>query len=102
MKFEMLVGLHVTDDEAYAAYRKAMMPILERYGGGFRYDFRVSETLKAEVDHEINRVFTIFFNDESSLDRFFSDPEYQAVKAKFFAKSVRATVIIAEYRRAVD
>ena len=99
MKFEMLVGLHVTDDEAYAEYRKAMMPILERYGGGFRYDFKVSETLKAEADQEINRVFTIYFEDESARDRFFSDPDYAVAKQTFFAKSVRATVIIAEYRR---
>jgi uncharacterized protein (DUF1330 family) len=97
MKFEMLVGLHVTDRAMYAEYRKAMLAILRQYGGGFRYDFEVSQTLKSEVDHTINRVFAIYFDDESSRDRFFSDPEYKAVRERFFAGSVKATVVIAEY-----
>ncbi|EQC43167.1 hypothetical protein M901_3085, partial [Bacteriovorax sp. DB6_IX] len=27
--FEMMVGLHVSDDQSYAEYRKGMIPILE-------------------------------------------------------------------------
>jgi uncharacterized protein (DUF1330 family) len=99
MTFEMLVGLDVIDDGAYAEYRAAIAPILARHGGGFRYDFRVSETLKAEVQHSINRVFTIYFEDEPARDRFFADAEYVAAKKRWFEKAVRAAVIIAEYGR---
>lgn len=51
MALEMLVGLNVIDDEAYQSYRDEMMPILKNYGGGFGYDFKVSEVLKSEKTH---------------------------------------------------
>ena len=57
MSFEMIVGLFVTDQEKYAQYRAEMTPLLEAAGGGFRYDFEVSRTLKAEAGGEINRLF---------------------------------------------
>lgn len=97
MKFEMLVGLNVTDVATYARYREAMTPILKRYGGGFRYDFEVSRVFRSEVDERINRVFTIFFADESARDGFFADAEYKAVREEFFTRSVNAMVVIAEY-----
>jgi uncharacterized protein (DUF1330 family) len=98
MKFEMLVGLDVADEAIYARYREAMTPILTRYGGGFRYDFEVSRTLRSEVDHRINRVFTIYFADEAARDGFFADARYRAVREQFFTGSVGAMVVIAEYR----
>ncbi len=61
MAMEMLVGLRVVNDEAYQSYRDAMTPILNRYGGGFGYDFKVSEVLKSRTEAPINRVFTIYF-----------------------------------------
>jgi len=97
MKYEMLVGLQVHDPEQYQDYRDAMRPLLEQHGGGFRYDFWVAETLAADTDNEINRVFAIYFSDESQKDAFFSNEEYLAIKQKFFEKSVTATTVIAEY-----
>lgn len=99
MKYEMLVGLQVSDDSTYTQYREAMAPILETYGGGFRYDFKISEVLKKETSNPINRVFTIFFADEKSKNSFFADPEYLKMKERFFIKSVESTTIIAEYSR---
>ena len=99
MQHEMLVGLEVTDDEAYQQYRDAMRPILERHGGGFRYDFKVSEVLARQTDDVINRVFTIHFADRDARERFFAHPEYQRIKADYFEASVGATTIIAEYER---
>jgi hypothetical protein len=43
-----LVGLHELDDAAYDDYRAAMRPILDRFGGGFRYDFKIAEVLQSE------------------------------------------------------
>lgn len=99
MPYEMLVGLQVTNDEIYNQYRQAIAPLLKKYRGGFRYDFKVSEVLKSEADHAINRVFTIFFADDVNKEKFFSDPEYKNIKAELFNKSVQATTRIAEYSR---
>jgi uncharacterized protein (DUF1330 family) len=97
MAVEMLVGLNVIDDEAYRSYRAEMTPILSRYGGGFGYDFRISEVLKSETDAPINRLFTIFFADEDSMTAFFANPEYLQVKQAYFELSVTDTTIIAKY-----
>jgi uncharacterized protein (DUF1330 family) len=99
MSYEMLVGLQVVDEAMYTLYREAMAPILRRFGGGFRYDFKIAETLRAETTSPINRVFTIHFRDRQSRDGFFSDPEYRKAKEQFFASSVSDTTILAEYER---
>ncbi len=99
MPFEVLVGLHVTDREAYQEYRRGMLPILETYGGGFRWDLVVSEVLRADVEHPVNRVFAIYFPDRPTRDRFFTDPAYLEVRRKHFDSSVAARVTIAEYER---
>ncbi len=72
---EVLVGLDVLDDAAYDLYRKYMKPLLTEVGGGFRYDFRISDTLFSEVDSEINRLFIIYFPSREAMDSFFSDSE---------------------------
>ncbi len=99
MAVEMLVGLNVVDDEAYQAYRNEMTPILNRYGGGFGYDFKVSEVLKSKTDAPINRVFTIYFANEDSMSSFFSNDEYLKIKQRHFERSVTDTTIIATYER---
>ena len=99
MAIEMMVGLLVTDSEAYAQYRQEMRPLLEAEGGGFRYDFEVARTLKTEADHEINRVFAIYFQDRESKSRFFSHPDYVQIKRRLFERAVGGTTIIAEYER---
>ena len=97
MSYQILVGLNVTDAEGYQQYRDAMAPLLEQYGGGFRYDFWTSEVLKAETEDAINRVFVIYFKDRESKQAFFSDPDYQPIRNRYYESSVKATTIIAEY-----
>ena len=99
MAIEMLVGLQVVDDVAYQSYREGMTPILEAYGGGFGYDFKVSDVLKSENETPINRVFTIYFESEDAMHSFFSNAEYLEVKKRYFEKSVTDTTIIATYER---
>ena len=96
---EILVGLNVIDDDEYLVYRKKMTPILKNYGGGFRYDFLVSKTLKSETSEEINRVFVIYFPNPKSQKAFFEDNEYLAVKREHFESSVASTTIIAEFEK---
>lgn len=100
MRFEILVGLMVTDEKIYQAYRDAMAPILAQYGGYFCYDFKVSDVLKAQNDEKMNRVFTLNFPSELNKDTFFSDDGYQVIKTQFFEKSVADVYILAAYAKA--
>ncbi len=97
MAFEMLVGLNVVDQEAYAQYRAGMTPLLEAAGGTFAHDFEVARTLKSGATHEITRVFVIRFPDRDTRDQFFSSPAYLAVREQFFAVSVKGATRLAEY-----
>lgn len=97
--YEYLVGLNVTDDASYQKYREGMTPILKSFGGGFNYDFKVSEVLITQTQNKINRVFTIFFPDKETSERFFSDPEYLEIKKAYFEKAVESTTIISRYMK---
>jgi len=99
MAIERVVGLFIKNEDLYEKYREGMSPILEEYSGAFGYDFEVSKVLKSEVSEPINRVFTIFFEDEDSMDGFFSDEKYIAIRKKYFEPSVLATTIISKYER---
>ena len=99
MAVEMLVGVNVVNDEGYQAYRIKMTPILESYGGAFGYDFRIAQVLKTPTEAPINRVFTIYFRDEDSMNAFFSDEEYLEIKQEHFERSVTDTTVIATYER---
>lgn len=99
MVFERVVGLQIKDDEIYSQYRAAMMPLLREHGGGFRYDFKVSETLKNEEGRPINRVFLIYFADEAAGEAFFSNLEYKKIRETYFETSVAATTLISRYSR---
>ncbi len=96
-RFELIFGLHVADDTEYDQYRAGMTPILESFGGYFRFDFRVSEMLKGEADSPFNRVFVLSFPDLASKEKFFADEEYKAVRAAHFDQAVRSVGQIAQY-----
>lgn len=99
MTYEMVVGLTVTDDDAYTQYRAAMAPLLAAHGGGFRYDFTVQKVLQSASAHPINRVFAIYFGSRERMDAFFANPEYQAIKTRWFAGAVAGTTILGGYER---
>lgn len=97
MAHEILVGVQVADDAGYQRYRERMTPILERYGGSFGYDFRVSEVLRSRTPEPINRVFILSFPDVARRHAFFADESYAAIKEDHFESSVQAATILAEY-----
>jgi len=99
MAVERLVGLFVTDKDLYKKYRERMFPILRRYGGDFGYDFEVSNVLKSEVSESINRVFTIYFENEGLMNKFFADEKYLEIRKKYYEPAVLATTIISKYER---
>jgi uncharacterized protein (DUF1330 family) len=85
---EVTWGLQVDDAEAYAAYRAGMMPVLARFEGVFVLDLWIAEVLKAPSPAPFNRVFTIRFPSAESMEAFFTNPEYLAVRERHFARSV--------------
>lgn len=93
MTIVRLVGLQVTDESSYAEYRRLMAPLLEREGGSFGVDVRVSEVLRPS-GKRINRLFTLEFPDEAALDRFFGDEAYRAIREAHFAPAVAETHIL--------
>jgi uncharacterized protein (DUF1330 family) len=95
--FEMWVALEVTDEAAYSAYRAAMSPILEGYGGAFRFDVVVAKTLRGDFPGPINRLFALRFPDAAAKERFFADPAYRKAKDAHFARGARGVAILAEY-----
>ncbi len=101
IRFEYLIGLHVTDEESYRQYRTGMTPILREYGGSFRYDFRVEEILRSEATDPINRLFVISFPSRKIADRFFADETYVEIRRTFFEPAVQAVAMIAEYERSL-
>lgn len=74
-----------------------MKPLLEAHGGGFRYDFKVSEVLKNEKNQPINRVFVIYFQSEEKSKEFFCHEDYLIIKKNYFEASVESTTIISKY-----
>lgn len=96
-RFEMLVGMRVTDDAAYDRYRAAMTPILESMGGFFRYDMRVSELLRGDAAEPFNRLFILSFPDEPTRDRFFADPAYLHAKSEHYTGAVSSYTVVATY-----
>ena len=97
MSYELMVGLTVTDEEGYSAYRAAMAPLLAAHGGGFRYDFTIAKVLKSASAHPINRVFAIYFASKAQKEAFFANPDYLAIRARHFERAVAGTTIFAAY-----
>lgn len=99
MVHELMVGLHVTDAAGYQRYREEMASLLAAHGGGFRYDFTIAEVLRSASEHPVNRVFAIYFADRERMQAFFAHPDYLAIKARWFTRSVGGTTIFGGYDR---
>jgi len=94
---EILIGLQVTDQERYSEYRRQMTPLLEAHEGRFVLDVHVAEVLKAPESKPINRLFTIRFASQERHDAFFANPDYLAVRERYFAPSVGAIQRLGRY-----
>lgn len=94
---DILIGLRVIDEETYSAYRAHMTPLLVARGGSFGVDVRVAEVLKNPGAEAFNRLFTIRFPTREAHDAFFADPEYCAVRRRFFDASVVYTLRLGFY-----
>ncbi len=89
----------ISSRDGWPALPRRDGPLLAAHGGGFRYYFTVAKVLKSASEHPINRVFAIYFSSKTQMEAFFANPDYLAIKAKFFAKSVAGTTIFGGYER---
>lgn len=94
---EILIGLRVTDEDTYGTYRAHMTPLLHARGGSFGVDVRVAEVLQNPGREPFNRLFTIRFPSLEAHDEFFADPEYLAIRRRFFEPSVAYTARFGRY-----
>ena len=99
MSFERIMGLEIINDEEYQKYRENMIPILHSFGGSFGFDFKVNEVLKSKTDDAINRVFTLDFPSKEIMEQFFTNPDYLAVKEKYFLHSVKSVTTISMHEK---
>jgi uncharacterized protein (DUF1330 family) len=100
-RYELLVGLDVTDEAMYATYRREMRPVLDAFGGRFEYDFTIDATLQSRAEHPINRLFVLSFPSQQAREGFFADPAYQTIRTRCFKPSVAAATIIATWHHPV-
>ncbi len=94
---QTLMGLNVSNAEGYAQYRAHMKPLLEAHGGRFGLDLWVSEVLLAPTAQPFNRVFLIVFPSLAQREAFFANPEYKAIRAKYFEPSVSAVSQLGQF-----
>ena len=94
---DILVGVNVSDPELYSQYRAGMTPILHAHGGSFGVDVHVAEVLKSPASPAFNRLFTIRFPTLERHDAFFSNPDYLAVRKRYFEPGVSGVVKLGTY-----
>lgn len=86
-----LVHLEITDAEGYAAYRRAMEPLLRAHGGRFELD--VEGTFHpCHTPFVPNRTIVIRFPSRRAATAFFEDPDYVRARTTWFDPSVRRSV----------
>ena len=93
-RHDVLVGLHIVNDEQYDQYRASMTPILHEHNAYFSLDLRVSQMLKGNATDPFNRVFIISFPDQKTMTRFFENETYKAIRTRHFEPAVQSATII--------
>ena len=96
---EIQLAMDIADADEYSKYRRAIAPVLDRYGGRVMHEFRVSEVVQSDSDVPVNRVATIRFPNRRAREAFFADPQYLAARQLHFEAAVRSSDRLAEYER---
>ena len=89
--------MNVVDEARYRRYREAIAPVLQAYGGTFRFDFVVSEVLSEAPAHPVTRVFTIGFRDREASQAFFEDARYLEAKQTHYEGAVDGHTVVAAH-----
>lgn len=74
MSAYMVVELEVTDAEAYAAYSRLAVPMIQRFGGQV---LAASDAVTALEGEPARRLIIIAFESDAQARTFYESPEYQ-------------------------
>ena len=74
----LVVQINITRPEAWPAYRAAVGPLVEQFGG--RYLVRGAEVEVLEGSHDGRRLVIFEFPSTEAIRRFWQSPEYAEVK----------------------
>lgn len=78
MAYYLMIEAEVTDPERYAAYRAAVTPLIDRFGG--RFLVRGGEVEVFEGEYDGRRRVVIEFESQKAARAFWHSPEYADVK----------------------
>ena len=77
MKAYCIVFERIHDPEAFAEYRRLVMPTLEAYGGRFLVRGGAFAVLEGDLPYE--RIVILEFPTRRAADDWYASPEYQAI-----------------------
>lgn len=78
MAYYLMIEAEVTDPERYEAYRAAVTPLIDRFGG--RFLVRGGEVEVFEGEYDGRRRVVIEFESQKAARAFWHSPEYADVK----------------------
>jgi uncharacterized protein (DUF1330 family) len=77
MKAYCIVFERIHDPEAFAEYRRLVMPTLEAYGGRFLVRGGSFAVLEGDLPYE--RIVILEFPSRQAADEWYASPEYQGI-----------------------
>lgn len=89
----VIAHLDVTDPEGFQAYRAAVSPLVERFGG--RYLVRGGDIEVLEGDWNVPRLVVIAFDSAAQAKAFYHSDAYQEI-LPLRTKASRGTLVVAE------
>jgi uncharacterized protein (DUF1330 family) len=92
----LIVNIEVRDPDAYAKYRQAAAPLVEKFGG--RYLVRGGDIQPLEGDLGLKRLVVLEFPSVESARRFYESPEYAPVLRMRLESTKSDAVLVAGYR----
>jgi len=78
MKAYCIVFERIHDPEAFAEYRRLVMPTLEAYGGRFLVRGGSFAVLEGDLPYE--RIVILEFPSRQAADEWYASPEYQGIQ----------------------
>ena len=79
MAVYVIVDIHVKDQAAFDDYKRGVPPMISKHGG--EYLARGGAIQMLEGDWKPGRIVLLKFPDQSAVNAFLNDPEYQPLKA---------------------
>jgi len=97
VRYQLLIGLNVLDNEKLPEFHASIKPLLEIYDGEYCYDFNAPKALVSNRHTTINYAFTLSFSSKENAEDFFADSSYQKARGRHVLKTFGAEQIVFGY-----